>query len=234
MERAMETDNHESGGPDRCPACAGELPPEAEKCPTCDLSFLETSEPDDRGSGHRPGDDTFDDAPLPRQPEVEFQELTTVFEGSISEVMAVKAALGARGFETYTQDDQTKVMDPFITGGNVFLVTLKAPVDTAPEILKILDEVRDRTRDDTPPTPEEAERDEVEKLGRRIILSAVFFFTAPIGFYFGFIYFARLVTMAKRPSDWGWVVFWWLVTVVETAFFVGLGLLIFDVSAAWP
>jgi hypothetical protein len=227
-------DHDESGGTDRCPACGSEIPPEAERCPSCKLSLIEAAERDDREARHRQGEDTFDDAiqlldeeaPLPRQPEVEFQDLTTVFEGSISEVMAVKASLGARGYETYTQDDQTKVMDPFITGGNAFLVTLKAPTDTAPEILEILREVRERTRDDRPRTPEEKERDEVEKIGRRIILSAMFFFTAPIGFFFGFPYFVRFVRMTKRPSDWGWVIFWWLVTVVELVLLFGLYLAI--------
>jgi len=229
-------DDHEPGGPERCPACDSEVPPEAEKCPSCNLVFIEASERHDRQGRYRQGEDTIgdpiqlldEDESLARPPEVEFQDLTTVFEGSISEVMAVKAALGARGFETYTQDDQTKVMDPFITGGNVFLVTLRAPTDTAPAILEILREVRGRARADAPRTPEEAERHEVEKIGRRIVLSAMFFFTAPIGFYFGFIYFVRLTRTAERPSDRGWVVFWWLVTVVEIVFLFGLYLAITD------
>ncbi len=219
---------------DPCPACSGKVTVSDVRCPECGVALIPPdlppvptgravdAEPD--AVLYRQGEDMAvdpikaldDTGTLPRK-DVEFMDLTTVHSGSWSEVLAAKASLGARGFETYIQDEATKIIDPFITGGSALIYTLKAPVDTADEIRWLLEEDRARLAEpEVPASPEERERMKAEALGQRIILAAIFLFTGPIGFVMGLYYINNLLILKQRPSDWGWVVFWFLVCALET------------------
>lgn len=219
---------------DPCPACGWKVTVRDVRCPGCGVALTPPDSPPlptGRAVGEEPdavlyrqGEDTTvdpikaldDTGTLPRK-EVEFMDLATVYSGSWSEVLAAKASLGARGFETYIQDEATKIIDPFLTGGSALIYTLKAPADTAREIHRLLEADRARLAEpEVPVTAEDRARIKTEALGRRIILSAIFFFTGPAGVVLGLYYIQNLMVVKQRPSDWGWVVFWFLVCALET------------------
>ena len=97
-----------------CPECGSELPQHAPECPVCEASLLQpgASEPGISDEGARV---TSGEAWL------------TVCVGSMSEIVALRAVLEDAGISTFVPDSMTKVIDPFITGGNVFEVRLQQP-----------------------------------------------------------------------------------------------------------
>ena len=72
----------------------------------------------------------------------EFQELETVFEGPVSEATLLRSALGARDIEAFIENENIKVVDPFITGANALEVRLRVSAVDAPAALEALDEMR--------------------------------------------------------------------------------------------
>jgi hypothetical protein len=178
---------HEPLDPEHCTECGGSIPPEAEVCPACGARLFDQGPEDTRSEHFRQGEEQPRWNPiealdgqgklhLQRVPD--FEGLVPIFRGSMAEAVALRATLGARGFETYVRDESTKVIDPLITGGYVFDVTLDAPVSDAEAIQRLLAE----ERADWPEqelTPEEKLHKQLERLARNIILTALLF--PPIG-----------------------------------------------------
>ncbi|MBI3817746.1 MAG: hypothetical protein HY286_03560 [Planctomycetes bacterium] len=59
-----------------------------------------------------------------------------MYRGRLGVVIAMRAALGASGFKPFVEDKLTKIIDPFITGGNALEVILLAPREDGPAIRK--------------------------------------------------------------------------------------------------
>jgi len=90
-------------------------------------------------------------------------DLVTVFRGSLSEALSVQAALGALGFRAHIPAQNTKVIDPFITGANIFEVDLQVPASRAEEAMAAIEEVRvGRPEDGRAPGDEEYGDEESE------------------------------------------------------------------------
>ncbi len=113
-------DSAERTDAERCPACGAPIEPEAATC-ACGFVF------------GVPADE------VPTDGELEFGEVVDVHRCTMSEGMAIQAALGAHGLRVFIADEQTKTIDPFVIGGNAWAVTLRAPVEDA-------DRVREKIR----------------------------------------------------------------------------------------
>ena len=66
---------------------------------------------------------------------------TLVFSGNYASVLANQATLEASGISTYIPDSTTKVVDPFITGGDCLGAELHVQLDDAEEASEILNHV---------------------------------------------------------------------------------------------
>ena len=208
---------------EHCPACGGKIPPEAGLCPGCGLRLFET------------------DSPLPaagpdRDPVTAFVNTRPVFAGTPSEVMAMQAGLGARGFRTLIQDDSTKVIDPFVTGGYCLGSTLLAPEDQADAIAAAIAE--DAAPGDpaepgevAPDRPEEGPsgpEDELRDLGRRIGWCGISGLFAPVGFVFAWLYFRGVLRLKRCPRGFALALGATLLCIVNTLFMA------FWYSAVYP
>jgi len=96
-------------------------------------------------------------------------ELVTIFTGDFSAVLAMEALLRGEGFHPFIPDRNIKTIDPFITGGGVFQVTLAVPESEAQKALACLEE----SRANAPvagggESAPEIDRAAVEALGRRL------------------------------------------------------------------
>lgn len=181
---------------EQCPACGATIEPEAEACARCGERLFE-SRLEDRAP-----------RPLPVR-RAEFDGLVAVQGGSLSEMMGLQAALGSKGFETFLSDQETKVIDPFITGGYCLGSTLLAHHHDVAAIREALadDELRAQTEslaEDPVPTPEEETDAGLRDLARRIGWSAVAgamtpILFAPLGLVFAWIYY-REATRTGRSA----------------------------------
>lgn len=69
------------------------------------------------------------------------KDLTTVFRGSMAEVLLIHGVLNSLEFRTFVADETTKTIYPFITGGNIFELSLEAPREEATQIAVALKEL---------------------------------------------------------------------------------------------
>jgi hypothetical protein len=230
------TDPPELPDAESCPECAAVVPPEAEACPACGARLFDRGPEEGRSEHFRQGEDqpvwdpieALDEEGRLREPPVpDFEDLVTVFQGAMSEAMALRATLGARGFETYIRDDATKVIDPFITGGYAFSVSLDAPASDAYAILRSLAE----DSPDEPPrelTPNEELEQRLEVLARGTIFATFLFLTAPIGLVLA----ARWMWLSRsyrgRPPNRARVALFSIVCLIETLALLAMTLVIHD------
>jgi hypothetical protein len=144
------------------------------------------------------------------------EELVTVFQGSRSEALAIRAALADRGFETSIRDDAIKVVDPVVTGGYPLSVSLDAPAVHAEAILRWLaeDQPEGRPREITPDVELEKR---LEALTLSITLSAILFLAAPIGLVLAARYGWLSRFSRGRPPHRAKVIWLSLACLVETA-----------------
>jgi hypothetical protein len=179
---------------EHCPECEGRIPPESATCPACHLELYDE-----------------DLSPRFRRPvrvaEGEFVETRPVFAGTLSEVMATRAALATKGFETFIQDDWVKVMDPFITGGFCLGATLRAAEDEVAKIAQVIADDRAEAEAAERETAEEnhalADLDRrlegFRDLGQRIGWCAVSTALAPVGLVFAWFYLGELLRFKRFP-----------------------------------
>jgi diadenosine tetraphosphate (Ap4A) HIT family hydrolase len=86
--------------------------------------------------------------------EPSYRDLVPVFHGSYVDVVALQAALGARGLTTFIPNENIKVSDPFITGANALEFNLMAPEEEAVAVREAIREFRGPWEEREPePTP---------------------------------------------------------------------------------
>lgn len=162
-----------------------------------------------------------------------YRPMRSVFTGTIGEVTAMQATLSAQGFETFIEQEMTKTLDPFVTGGNVFAVTLSAPADQAPAIEAALREMKERGPATDVGAPQEPERlreeddeesasedaaptlAELEALGRRIRWCTFETLLAPIALMLGATYLAGTYGRARMPARHGLTLVALVIALVE-------------------
>jgi hypothetical protein len=95
--------------------------------------------------------------------------------------LVVKAALEQQGFHPFTANQYTKVIDPFITGGNVFEAVLQVPAAEAKAAAAAIAALRRRTEPAVqeagvtgePPETGESVLSPLDILGRRLRWAAL-------------------------------------------------------------
>lgn len=215
---------------EHCPGCGAKLEPEAEQCGSCGRKLFDIGPEDSRGAHFRQGEDAVGDpfelldeeGSYGDPPPPEFHDLVPVAAGELPEMMALRASLGAQGYETHLSDDQLKVIDPLITGGYVFGSTLLAPQASVAAIRQIVDAAKARRRQE--PESEDPLLVKFKRAERNMMLSVLL--TPPAGTVIGFYYVALLRKLNPRPRGWGWGIVLWVLCLGVTAFllFVLVGL----------
>ncbi|MFN0006508.1 MAG: putative signal transducing protein [Planctomycetota bacterium] len=121
----------------------------------------------------------------------------------MTEVIVCRGLLESNGIPTHVLDENMKVIDPFITGADVFSVQLQVADDRAAEAKEILDYR-------PPPDPEAEPGDPVEErvrqLGLRIRWASVVIFTAPYALWLAWPYFSAAKRLGRRPAEHGWTI----------------------------
>jgi hypothetical protein len=74
--------------------------------------------------------------------EPEYQDLTQVFQGEVHEATLLRSALEAEGFETFIQDENIKVVDPFVTGASPLQAKLLARTEEGAEVAAAIEELK--------------------------------------------------------------------------------------------
>jgi hypothetical protein len=131
-----------------------------------------------------------------------YRELVPVYSGSLSEVIALQAALGSLGFETIIEDEAMKTIDPFITGACGLTTTLSAPATHAvatQAALRILRSDPPLPRPAAPGEPEEALEAVLAATSRRIRFACMAGLLAPVGLLLGVKYMALSSELETRP-----------------------------------
>src|SRR5689334_13126081 len=129
----------------------------------------------------------------------------TILEAPRPRVEVVRGLLDAEGIATFVPDDLTKTVDPFITGGNAFTVTLQVPADDLERARAVAArhvECASATQASVPESPrtgdlaadEDDEQaaaepdDPVEGHATRTVLCTCLLVTVPLALVFGVLY----------------------------------------------
>ena len=163
-----------------CPACGGPLPEGAAKCPHCGITLIQAEERNR---------ENVENAPL---------NLVPVFRGEMSQVLPLQAALEAEGIPTFIQDEHIKYLDPFLTGGYGFGITLLVPRNRAEDALRMIRNKKDRALPE--PTPKKAA---LEDIAHRIRWAALHMVTGPLGLVLFPSYLYRVFKTGARPKGHG-------------------------------
>jgi len=118
-----------------------------------------------------------------------YTDLMPVFSGSLNEATVLRSALVAQGFAAFIPAENTKTMDPFITGANALTVSVVVPAEAAEEAASVISELREKCAS-SPADDEESLAEETRFAGeaeRRlrtgwIILFALVVLLTPLGF----------------------------------------------------
>lgn len=215
----------------QCPGCDEPIAVDARECPGCGLRVIASDFPKSDWERLPQGDmvgevdviEALDDAGrLPTEDAtLAFGDRTTVFHGTLAEATALRASLGACGVVAYIRDENAKTIDPFITGGNVFMVGLDVPTEQAEAVREFLA----RNKAERPaPTPEEVERARVERMGQQVILSTILFLTAPAGIVLLVRYLRAAAKLETPPPDRTTVIACGLFSLLETAILAWLAI----------
>lgn len=147
------------------------------------------------------------------------QRLVPVYYGSFGQVIAMRAAAAAAGFDTFVEDELTKTFDPFVTGGNALVVTLCAPEDRAGEVSKWIRESGGTTVTEAEPaTDREAKIRELAEFAERIRWCTLSIFP-PLGIVLGFAYIQEVQRCGLRPEKHGWTIAAFWICILETTAF---------------
>ncbi|MBI4612062.1 MAG: zinc ribbon domain-containing protein [Planctomycetes bacterium] len=128
----METGGEELSPEEACPACGARLEPAAERCGSCGSELWDRDEGEEAAQGGAPGLTSF-----------EYTDLVRVYRGQPGEVLMLQTALAARGIDALVPEVNTKIIDPFITGGGTSLLfEILVPAARAEEATRALEELR--------------------------------------------------------------------------------------------
>jgi hypothetical protein len=72
----------------------------------------------------------------------DYQDLIVVFHGELAEATILRSALEASGFDTFMEDENMKVTDPFATGASALWVKLLARKEDAPDVAAAIEELQ--------------------------------------------------------------------------------------------
>ncbi len=179
---------------ERCPACGSPLPDDTKRCPSCGIRL-----PASAGSGEEGGTGPW----------------TPVFQGEMTQVLPLRAALGASGIPAYIRDERIKNLDPFLTGGYGFSVTLMVPSSRAREALEKIG-----GKDWKPSSASGGEKGgTLEDLADRIRWAALCMVTAPIGLAYLPFYLRRVARRGEHPKGHGLTLAAGLLCLFLTLFF---------------
>jgi hypothetical protein len=144
----------------------------------------------------------------------------TVYAGPQWQVAMFQGLLEGEGITTFTPDQITKTVDPFITGGNALTARLQVPSPEATAARELLAAVRAAAPEaagDSPQETAETPEEEVEGYGRRTRWAAVLVFTAPAAIVFGIGYILACREHGLRARQHGLVVAAMALAIVLTA-----------------
>jgi hypothetical protein len=147
---------------------------------------------------------------------------TTVFTGSMSEVLIKQGLLESNGIPTNIPDLNIKVIDPFVTGANALSVKLQTPESLAEEAEEILAWRPDPVADAEPRRDPKLER--LEKLGTRIRWGSITVVTAPYALLLAPEYLWSVRRLRERPRNHGWTIAAIVFAGAITLAIVGIGL----------
>ena len=128
---------------------------------------------------------------------------TTVFYGSMAEVLVRQGLLESNGLPTHILDEHMKVIDPFITGVDALGVQLQVTEDRALEARKMLDY---RPPSFEEPDPRELAEERVRGLGLRIRWASILGITAPYALWLARPYFRAVKALGRPPPEHGWTI----------------------------
>lgn len=144
---------------------------------------------------------------------------TTVLRGPMTEVIVCRGLLESNGIPTHVLDENMKVIDPFITGADVFSVQLQVADDHAAEAKEILDY---RAPPDPDAEPRDPAEERVRRLGLRLRWASVVTVTAPYALWLAWPYFSAAKRLGRRPAEHGWTIAALVYSVVLILAFVSL------------
>jgi hypothetical protein len=140
------------------------------------------------------------DSPDRGSREVEYRDLQPVFRGSMPEVLTLQSALMASGIESFIPDYTIKTIDPFITGKNVFEVSLHVPAKQVAEAEAEIRRLRAQPEEPGGESRGSGSQSEVDVLGRRIRWASVSIITAPVGVLWGIKYIGEARSLPEKPT----------------------------------
>jgi len=131
---------------------------------------------------------------------------STVYTGPVWRALSVQSLLDEAGFLTQVPDANTRTMDPFITGGDAFSLSVLVPARDSTAALDVV-----ASHEQPGPTSAASERDsKLAKLAHRlrwltamVVIAPVFFLTAPIALVLGFVYLVRVRRSETLPAEHG-------------------------------
>lgn len=129
-------------------------------------------------------------------------QAVVVHAGPIWEVQLLQGLLEEEGIQSFIPDENTKRVDPLITGGNAFatsLVVAKADAQRAQALIERHKEVAEARDPDIPPHRPPTEMDRLTQLGTRVRWSSILMVTAPLALWWGFQYVMGLKQDTPRP-----------------------------------
>ena len=128
---------------------------------------------------------------------------TTVFSGSMTEVLVCQGLLESNGVPAQILDQHLKIIDPFITGSDAFNVHLQVTENRAAEAREILDY---RPPPDGEAVPRDPAAERVRQLSLRIRWASIVSLTAPFALWLAWPYFAAVRDLGRRPPEHGWTI----------------------------
>lgn len=128
---------------------------------------------------------------------------TTVFHGSMGEALVCRGLLESNEVPARILDENIKIIDPMITGANVFDVQLQVPELLATEARELLDY---RPAPEEQSEPRDPAEERAYRLGLRIRWASILSLTAPYALWLARPYLAAVKSLGKKPRDHAWTI----------------------------
>lgn len=123
----------------------------------------------------------------------------SVFNGPVWEALAVQSLLTEAGLLAHVPDSNTRLIDPYITGGDAFSLSVLVPLDSRESALALVQSRSAATQSADEPQPDTKLAD----FARRMRWMTVLMWTAPIALVMGIVYLARVRRSGVRPAEHG-------------------------------
>lgn len=128
----------------------------------------------------------------------------TVDSGPLARMEILRGLLEDEGIPCLIPDAGTKLVDPFITGGDALSCRLDVPEEHVGRARQVIEEVRREAAqqlaaDGEPETPGEARDRSLEAMGRRIVWGAAWIVTQPLALFWAY-YYLRNTWGKRKPA----------------------------------